>query len=73
MEEKLDSTGSYQVENEKAVVFYKLTLIIVKDKKPHITGESFIKICLLTACSTFLWEESYNKIAKILLSNDSKI
>lgn len=69
---KLDSSGSFRMENEKAVeASYKIALLIAKDKKPHTIGESLIKPCLLTACSTVLSEDSSNKIAKIALSNDT--
>lgn len=69
---KLDSSGSFRMENEKAVeASYKIALLIAKDKKPHTIGESLIKPCLLTACSTVLGDDSYNKFAKIALSNDT--
>lgn len=69
---KLDSTGSFRMENEKAVeASYKIAFLIAKDKKPHTIGESLIKPCLLTACSTILSEDSCNKVAKISLSNDT--
>lgn len=69
---KLDSTGSFRMENEKAVeASYKIALLIAKDKKPHTIGESLIKPCILTACSTILNEESCSKVAKIALSDDT--
>lgn len=69
---KLDSTADFRIGNEKAVeASYKIALLIVKDKKPHTIGESLIKPCLLTACSTVLSEDSCKKIEKISLSNDT--
>lgn len=69
---KLDSSGSFRMENEKAVeASYKIALLIAKDKKPHTIGESLIKPCLITACRTVLGEDSCNKVGKISLSNDT--
>ncbi|XP_072401099.1 zinc finger BED domain-containing protein 5-like [Diabrotica undecimpunctata] len=69
---KLDSAANFRVKNEKAVeASYKIALLIVKDKKPHTIGESLIKPCLLTACSTVLSEDSCKKVEKISLSNDT--
>ncbi|KAL7635350.1 UNVERIFIED_CONTAM: hypothetical protein RMT77_014417 [Armadillidium vulgare] len=69
---KLDSAESFQVEDEKVMESsYNIALLIAKDKKLHTIGESLVKPCLLTACSTVLGEESCNKVAKISLSNDT--
>ncbi|XP_075210407.1 N-acetyl-D-glucosamine kinase-like [Lycorma delicatula] len=56
---KLDSTGSFLMENDKAVeASFKIALLIAKDKKPHTIGEPLIKPCLITACSVILSEDS---------------
>jgi len=65
---KLDSTGHFAMENEKLMeASYEIALLIAKDKKPHTIGESLVKPCLLTACKTIINEESFAKVAKIII------
>jgi len=69
---KLDSTGHFAIENDKLMeASYEIVLLIAKDKKSHTIGQSLVKPRLFTACKTVLNEESYAKVAKISLLNDT--
>lgn len=69
---KLDSTGTFQQENEKVIeASYEVSLLIAKDKKPHTIGETLIKPSILKATRIVLGEESQRKMDKIPLSNNS--
>ncbi|XP_072385361.1 protein FAM200C-like [Diabrotica undecimpunctata] len=61
---KLDSTGSTAQSFEKVIeASYELSLLIAKEKKSHIIGETFVKPCLLKAAGIILGTQSKQKLS----------
>lgn len=69
---KLDSTGSTAQSSEKVLeASYELSLLIAKEKKSHIIGETLVKPCLLKAADIILGTDSRQKLSQIPLSDNS--
>uniref|UniRef100_K7FE96 Uncharacterized protein n=1 Tax=Pelodiscus sinensis TaxID=13735 RepID=K7FE96_PELSI len=69
---KLNTTGSFHQALAKVVeASYELSLLITKDKKAHIIGETLVKPCLLKAADSVLDVESKKKLSEISLSDNS--
>lgn len=69
---KLDNTGSTAQSSEKVLeASYELSLLIAKEKKSHIIGETLVKPCLLKAADIILGTQSKQKLSQIPLSDNT--
>ncbi|XP_072398196.1 protein FAM200C-like [Diabrotica undecimpunctata] len=67
---KLDSTDSTVQSFEKVLeASYELSLLIAKEKKSHIIGETLVNPCLLKAADIILGTQRKQKLSQIPLSD----
>ena len=69
---RLDGSGLFNQESANIVMAsYELALIIAKEKKPHIIGETLVKPCMVRGVELVLGKDSSNKISRIALSDNT--
>ncbi|XP_072387391.1 protein FAM200C-like [Diabrotica undecimpunctata] len=69
---KLDSTGYTAQTSEKVLkALYELSLLIAKEKKSHIIGETLVKPCLLKVADIILGTQSKQKLSQISVSDNT--
>jgi len=69
--QKLDQTGMVWRTNKAAVhASYAVALHVAKTKKPHNTGETLLKPCMLESVKLVLGEKESQTMKQISLSND---
>lgn len=69
---KLDSTGGFNLEHEKAVeASYHIAMLIAKNKKPHTIAEDLIKPCIVAIGNIMLDTAINSKLKKIPFSNNT--
>ncbi|KAG2466217.1 ZBED8 protein, partial [Polypterus senegalus] len=49
---------------------YRVSYMIVKEKKPHTIGETFVKPCALEMAKIVLGEDAVKQLSQVSLSND---